>query len=79
MKTVVMNYDTNETYREALSRTVRELGQAKRQEILDLLLVGGLNVGEIVTKLQLETVIVGQVICDNVETKTYSTLSSTAK
>jgi hypothetical protein len=58
---------------------VQELGQVKRQEILDLLWVGGLKVGDIVEKLQIETSIVGQVICDNIETQTFSTLSKIAK
>ena len=77
MKTVVVN--ASESYRDALTRTVQELGQVKRQEILDLLWVGGLKVGDIVEKLQIETSIVGQVICDNIETQTFSTLSKIAK
>jgi hypothetical protein len=62
----VVKCGQSESYISALHRTVDELGQAKRQEILDLLL-SGVSVGKIVDKLQIETVIVGQVICDNIK------------
>lgn len=68
----------HETYRQALARTVAELGQPTRQKILDLLLIEGLKVGDICDRLDIEVIIVVQVICDNiVETAKY--INSLAK
>jgi len=66
-----------ETFREALARTVAELGQPTRQKILDLLLIEGLKVGDICDRLDIEIVIVGQVICDNIQSMSF--ISNTAK
>jgi len=67
-----------EEYVPALKRTVASLGQPKRQEIMDLLWAGN-SIGKIVEKLQIETVIIGQVVADNINTHTHHELSKVAK
>lgn len=68
----------HENYKEALARIIIELGQPTRQKILDLLFEG-LKVGDICDRLEIETVIVSQVICDNIESHSYSFIKSEAK
>ncbi len=64
MKTIEVG--PGEDYMQAVRRCVEEVPVETKKEIRQLLIAEGLKVGDICERVQLETMIVAQIICDNI-------------
>ena len=71
------NHVCKKTHQEITKEAVSELGQDGRQRILSSWRKGEGNVGEVAKKFKVDSMVVAQIICDNI--KTISFLDEEAK
>jgi len=62
-----------------INEILEDAGQEKRQEILTRFRQGGINVVELAKLYNTDFLVVSVIICDNIETTTYSELRKEAK